>query len=137
MGLASLTMAAGTKFDFAGVKTDNGRVPDRLVRVGTQVAGDAVDGDRWQVSRRYFPPFRMVSLSDCADDAAALKLAQQMDDTRYLQAKLSITRPAGTSQWAVIVLDVQPEVLPGALFGPGITGTRAVRATWTLQVTAA
>ena len=134
MGFASLAVKNSQTFNFVGVTTEDGRVPDRLIRQAEQIASAAVDGDRWQVNRRAYRPFKMESLADTADDAAALALASIYEDSAYLLATLTITRPAGTKTWPVIILDVRPQVLPGQIFGAGATGTRGVRATWTLQV---
>lgn len=134
MPSASLTIKGLDAFSFLGVTTDGGRIPDVPRREAVRLAAASVDGDRWQVQRRAFPAFGMRSLTDVADDAAALKLASLYEQAMYLSGTLSITRPAGSRAWKVLILDVQPVVLAGQTFGAGATGLRTVRAAWTLQV---
>ena len=134
MPSASLTITGLDPFQFLGVTTDDGRVPDVPRREAIRISTSSVDGDRWQVQRRAFPSFGMRTIMDVADDGAALKLASLYEQSLYLTGKLSITRPAGTLVYKVIVLDVKPQVIAGQTFGAGASGARTIRATWTLQV---
>lgn len=136
--LGSITPAGGRTIEFAAASTPDGRIPERLIRILESIEAGAVDGDRWDLSRRAFRPFPLRTLVAVASYDAALQTIAAAEDSIGLLATLTVIRAGTTYTYKnVLIIDVQPsQITPGEVLGfGGIPGGRGVVIPWVLQLT--
>ncbi len=137
MSIGTLTDSLNRTHTLEIFRSDSGRVDDRQVTVEEELLAAGVDGRRWRTVSSRYRVFQAETVTSCADYAAAINKARDLEATIGTNCKLSVTLAGSAYAYSrVHVAECKATPRPGYLSGAGISASNAayVVATWSLAV---
>ena len=133
MALGSMTYAGGN-LQFLVVRTDSGYIDEQLIDSTEELITPGVDGRRWRTIHGQFPHFRVSTVTECVNYAAAVKAKGTAERMVNTIATFSAVIGGNSYNFQKMHIDsVQCVAVPGPVVASGSTGGAAhMMAEWVM-----